>query len=112
MINQIEYYDIQKLKRVVWDSKFSRVALLCKKTLYILNKSFSLLTIIAEKFKVTSACWNNDGALIYTTKNHLKYALVNGDYGVLKCFSTPAYLVHVIKSLFSEVVNILIDQRS
>lgn len=100
MINQIEYFDIQRLKRAVWDSKFSRVALICKKTVYILNKSFSLLATIAEKFKVTSACWNNDGALIYTTKNHLKYALVNGDYGVLKCLSTPMYLVHVNKKTY------------
>jgi len=63
--------------------------------MYILNKSFNVLAIINETFKITSAVWNNDGVLIYTTKQHLKYSLTNGDSGIIKCLESPLYLVHV-----------------
>lgn len=96
-INQIEFTELQRLKRVAWNANFSQVALLSRKTMHILNKSFILLATINEKFKVTSAVWNNDGVLIYTTKTHLKYALTNGDEGILRCLETPIYLVYVTK---------------
>jgi len=51
------------------------------------------LTSINEQFKVSSAVWNTDGVLIYTTKTHLKYALVNGDQGIIKSLETPIYLI-------------------
>jgi len=93
LINQIDYTDIQHMKRVVWSNKYTHVALLCKKTVYILNKNFNLLTTINEQFKVSSAVWNNDGVLNYTTKTHLKYGLVNGDQGIIKSLETPIYLI-------------------
>ena len=81
------------MKRVVWSNKYTHVALLCRRTVYILNKNFNLLTSINEQFKVSSAVWNTDGVLIYTTKTHLKYALVNGDQGIIKSLETPIYLI-------------------
>lgn len=96
IVNQIEHTDISKLKHVVWNSKFNYVALLCKKNIFLLNKNFQLVGTVEEKFKVLSAAWNNDDVLVYTTQNHLKYSITNGDNGILKCLESPVYLVHVI----------------
>lgn len=84
------------MKHVVWNSKFSYCALLCHKTILLTNKSFSLIGTVEEKFKALSAAWNNDDVLVYTTQNHLKYSILNGDNGILKCLETPIYLVNVL----------------
>ena len=94
-MNQIEHNDALKLKHVVWNSKWSYVALLCHKTIFLLNKNFQLIGTVEERFKVLSAAWNNDDVLVYTTQNHLKYSILNGDNGILKCLETPIYLLTV-----------------
>ena len=94
-MNQFEYTDIHRLKHIVWNSRFSYGALLCKKTIYIVNKSFNVIGTIQEKFNVTSAAWNVDDVLLYTTQNHLKYSLLNGDFGLLQCLESPIYLITV-----------------
>jgi len=99
-MNQLEFTDLLRLKHVVWNSKFSYGALICKKTIYIVNKSFTLLGTIQEKFHVTSAAWNIDDVLVYTTQNHLKYSFLNGDYGILQCLEFPIYLIQVCFYLF------------
>jgi coatomer protein complex subunit alpha (xenin) len=33
--------------------------------------------------------------LVYTTVNHIKYLLPNGDAGIVRTLDTPLYLVHV-----------------
>mmetsp|Transcript_33418 Transcript_33418/g.30413 ORF Transcript_33418/g.30413 Transcript_33418/m.30413 type:complete len:504 (-) Transcript_33418:1241-2752(-) len=95
IINQIEFPEIGRLKRVVWSNNFSYCALICKKTLYIVNKQFNVQGTVQEKFNITSAVWNIDNVLIYTTSNHLKYSIINGDHGILKCIEVPFYLVYV-----------------
>jgi len=59
------------------------------------NKSFNVIGTIQEKFNVTSAAWNVDDVLLYTTQNHLKYSLLNGDFGILQCLEAPIYLIQV-----------------
>ena len=71
--------------------------------LILLNKHFSVACIIQEKFNVNSAVWNNDNVLVYTTTNHLKYALINGDYGILRCLDSPVYVINVIHQFFNYV---------
>lgn len=95
IVNQIEHSDLGKLKHVSWNSKFSYAALISKKTIFLVNKSFHLVGTVEEKFKVLSAVWNNDDVLVYTTQNHLKYSILNGDNGILKCLETPIYLLSV-----------------
>ncbi len=46
-----------------------------------------------EKFSIQSAFWERDNLLFYTTKNHWKYALLNGETGVLKTLEQPLHLV-------------------
>jgi coatomer protein complex subunit alpha (xenin) len=108
IVNQIDCYEVSKLKRVVWNSTYTNVALLCKKNLILLNKHFAIQSIIQEKFNVNSAAWNNDNVLIYTTTNHLKFALLNGDSGILRCLESPVY---VVGASDSEVVTMDRDAK-
>lgn len=65
------------------------------KDIIILNKLFANPIIISEKFSVISGIWSSDSVLMYTTNNHLKYSLLNGDSGILRCLDSPAYLLQV-----------------
>lgn len=58
-----------------------------------MNKTFNKICIIQEKFNVKCAIWSNETVLIYSTVNHLKYALLNGDTGILKCLEYPVNLL-------------------
>ena len=60
-----------------------------------MNKSFNKICVIQEKFNVKNAIWSNETVLIYCTVNHLKYALLNGDTGILKCLEYPIQLLKV-----------------
>ena len=77
--------------------------------LILLNKHFSVACVIQEKFNINSAVWNNDNVLVYTTTNHLKYALLNGDYGILRCLDSPVYVIAVIDKLYINKCLILFD---
>ena len=35
------------------------------------------------------------GVLVYTTLNHLKYCLPNGDHGIIRTLDVPVYLTKV-----------------
>lgn len=35
------------------------------------------------------------GVLVYTTLNHVKYCLPNGDHGIIRTLDTPVYLTKV-----------------
>ena len=63
----------------------------------LLNKNFVVTSVIQEKFNINSAVWNNDNILLYTTSNHIKFGLLNGDFGILRCLDSPAYIVAVNK---------------
>ena len=52
--------------------------------------------IVNEKFSVLSAVWSPENVLLFTTNNHLKYALLNGDTGILRCLDAPQNLVQVV----------------
>ena len=50
--------------------------------LAICNRKLQCLCTVNENMRLKSAGWDESGVLIYTTSNHIKYALTNG-YG--KC---------------------------
>jgi hypothetical protein len=35
------------------------------------------------------------GVLVYTTLNHIKYCLPNGDHGIIRTLDVPVYLTRV-----------------
>lgn len=52
-----------------------------------------------EKFNVKSLLWGKDNTtIIYTTINHIKFGLLNGDSGILKCTEQTTRVVKIDKN--------------
>lgn len=64
--------------------------------MYLMNKSFKKVVRVQETAKIVHAVWTKDNILIYTTYNHFKYLLPNGDKGILKSVSDIQYPVGMI----------------
>ncbi|KAI0090328.1 coatomer subunit alpha-2 [Irpex rosettiformis] len=99
-------YDIQQqktiaeittppVKYVVWSADGSLVALLSKHTITIANKNFSQHTLIHETIRIKSGAWDDAGVFVYSTLNHIKYCLAQGDHGVICTLDNPVYLTRV-----------------
>uniref|UniRef100_U5EW24 Coatomer subunit alpha n=1 Tax=Corethrella appendiculata TaxID=1370023 RepID=U5EW24_9DIPT len=86
---------ISKCKYVVWSNDMSHVALLAKHTLNICNRRLELLCSIQESARIKSGAWDDSGVFIYTTSNHIKYAIVNGDHGIIRTLDLPIYITRV-----------------
>jgi hypothetical protein len=50
---------------------------------------------VHETIRVKSAAWDANGVLIYTTLNHIKYCLPNGDNGIIRTLDVPLYITKV-----------------
>jgi len=87
------------VKYVVWSVDGNSVALLSKHSKFpfwlvriwrttpdfreilaitIANKSLTQSSLIHETIRIKSAAWDDSGVLVYTTLNHIKYALFQG----------------------------------
>lgn len=99
-------YDIQQqktvaelatplVKYVVWNHDSTMVALLSKHTIMLANKTLGQANLIHETIRIKSGAWDDAGVLLYTTLNHVKYALPNGDNGIIKTLEQPVYLTRV-----------------
>ena len=92
---QMGHAKIPKCRYVVWSSDMSTVALLSKHLVQICNKKLETLCSIHENTRVKSATWDDSGVLVYTTSNHIKYAITNGDHGIIRTLDTPVYLTRM-----------------
>lgn len=54
-----------------------------------------MLKQVHETIRVKSAAWDDNGVLIYTTLNHIKYCLPNGDSGIIRTLDMPVYITKV-----------------
>ncbi|KAL1757481.1 coatomer WD associated region-domain-containing protein [Schizophyllum commune] len=99
-------YDIQQqktlaeinsppVKYVIWSIDGSMVALMSKHTITIANKNFSQHSLIHETIRIKSGAWDDSGVFIYSTLNHIKYCLWNGDHGVICTLDNPVYLTRI-----------------
>ncbi|KAJ9474724.1 Coatomer subunit alpha [Pseudozyma hubeiensis] len=99
-------YDIQQqktlaeltsppVKYVIWSIDGGMVALLSKHTITLADKSFGSSNLIHETIRIKSAAWDESGVLLYSTLNHIKYALPQGDNGIIKTLEQPVYLTRV-----------------
>lgn len=84
-----------KAKYVVWSSDMSHVALLAKHTLTICNRNLEVLCSVQESTRVKSGAWDDSGVFVYTTSNHIKYSLTNGDHGIIRTLDLPIYITRV-----------------
>ncbi|KAK6334396.1 hypothetical protein TWF730_003610 [Orbilia blumenaviensis] len=99
-------YDIQQkktlaelpvsgVKYVVWTADGTQAALLSKHNIVIVNKNLEQLSSLHETIRIKSAAWDDSGVLLYSTLNHIKYTLPNGDNGIIKTLDQTVYLVKV-----------------
>ncbi|KAJ1737985.1 hypothetical protein LPJ68_005922, partial [Coemansia sp. RSA 1086] len=83
------------VKYIAWSADMSSVALLCKHTITLATSQLEQMCQIHETIRIKSATWDASGVLLYTTLNHIKFALPNGDSGVIRTIDNPVYLVRV-----------------
>ncbi|CAD7703860.1 unnamed protein product [Ostreobium quekettii] len=83
-------------KYVVWNQDMSRVALINKHSVTITDKMLNNSCTVHEHMRVKSAAFDPSGVLIYTSLNHIKYCLPNGDNGIIRTLDAPVYLTKVV----------------
>ncbi|KAI9800214.1 MAG: hypothetical protein M1825_004198 [Sarcosagium campestre] len=102
----IVLYDIQQkrnvaelsvtgVKYVVWSNDYRHVALLSKHNVTIATKNLEQISTLHETIRIKSATWDDAGVLLYSTLNHIKYTLLNGDNGIVRTLDQTVYLVRV-----------------
>lgn len=88
-----------RVKYVVWNKDYTALALLSKNQIILANKQLEQYCIITETVRLKGGAWdNNKPIFIYTTVNHVKYALYNGDRGILRGIESPVYATKVVGS--------------
>ncbi len=85
------------VKYVIWSSNMENVALLSKHAIIIANKRLVHTCTVHETIRVKSGAWDESGVFIYTTLNHIKYCLPNGDSGIVRTLDVPIYITRVSK---------------
>lgn len=83
------------VKYAFWNDKQDLVALLGKDSLIIAGKKLEQLCSVHETIRVKSGAWDENGVFIYTTLNHIKYCLRNGDHGIIRTLDVPIYITAV-----------------
>lgn len=87
---------VSGVKYVSWSKDGKHVALLTKHTVTIATaKDLKFVSSLHETIRIKSAAWDDSGVLLYSTLNHLKYTLLNGDSGIIKTLENTLYLVKV-----------------
>ncbi|KAF5734723.1 coatomer subunit alpha-1 [Tripterygium wilfordii] len=83
------------IKYVVWSNDMECVALLSKHAIVIAGKKLVHQCTLHETIRVKSGAWDDNGVFIYTTLNHVKYCLPNGDSGIIRTLDVPIYITKV-----------------
>ncbi|MBA0861913.1 hypothetical protein Goshw_002477 [Gossypium schwendimanii] len=83
------------VKYVVWSNDMESVALLSKHSIIITHKKLVHKCTLHETIRVKSGAWDENGVFIYTTLNHIKYCLPNGDSGIIRTLEVPIYITKV-----------------
>ncbi|CAI9735621.1 coatomer subunit alpha-like isoform X1 [Octopus vulgaris] len=86
---------VPKVKYVVWSQDMTHVALLSKHVIAICSRKLENVCTIHENIRVKSGAWEESGVFVYTTSNHIKYALTNGDHGIIRTLDLPIYISRV-----------------
>ncbi|RQM07621.1 hypothetical protein DH86_00002091, partial [Scytalidium sp. 3C] len=106
----VHLYDIQQkkstaelavtgVKYVVWSNDGLYAALLSKHNVTIVTKTLAQVSTLHETIRIKSATWDDAGVLLYSTLNHIKYTLLNGDNGIVRTLDQTVYLGRVVYCL-------------
>lgn len=104
--NSVINYDVQQrkelaeisatnVKYVSWSNSGQYLALLSKHTITIATKDLELVNSLHETIRIKSAAWDDSDVLLYSTLNHIKYTLLNGDNGIIKTLENILYITKV-----------------
>eukprot|EP01132_Coremiostelium_polycephalum_P002219 gene2219-2736_t len=104
--DKIFMYDIQQKKviseilapnvrYVIWSKDHNLVAFLSRESLTLATRKLEQICIVTESILPKSGVWDENGVFIYSTSNHLKYLLPNGDNGTIRTLETTIYLTGV-----------------
>ncbi|KAF4680391.1 hypothetical protein FOZ60_013580 [Perkinsus olseni] len=88
------------VRYVVWSKNMDYVAFLGKHNITLANgRNLELLHSLHENVRVKSGVWDETqpGVFVFTTLSHIKYTIVNGDYGIINSLSNVYYLCRVSK---------------
>mmetsp|Transcript_49934 Transcript_49934/g.159794 ORF Transcript_49934/g.159794 Transcript_49934/m.159794 type:complete len:1224 (+) Transcript_49934:158-3829(+) len=94
--SQIAELSTPHIKYVVWSGDMNLVALLSKHAIIVANKRLQHACTVHETIRVKSGAWDDSGVFIYTTLNHIKYCLPNGDSGIIRTLDVPVYITKVV----------------
>lgn len=83
---------ISRVKYVIWNNDCSSVAFLSKHQLTLANKQLEQFCTVNETLRLKGGCWDDSGNIfVFATSNHIKYALPNGDKGIIRGLEAPVY---------------------
>ncbi|VDM92463.1 unnamed protein product [Onchocerca ochengi] len=86
---------VPKVKYVIWSKNLEYAALLSKHTLTLVTRKLQILCTVQESTRLKSGAWEDEGVFLYTTSNHIKYALAVGDHGIIRTLDVPVYMLAV-----------------
>jgi coatomer subunit alpha len=92
---QLADIPVNGVKYVSWSNDGLYAALLSKHNVTIVTKTLELVSTLHETIRIKSATWDDTGVLLYSTLNHIKYTLLNGDNGIVRTLDQTVYLVRV-----------------
>ncbi|GAM85563.1 hypothetical protein ANO11243_035700 [Dothideomycetidae sp. 11243] len=92
---QLAELAVSGVKYVAWSSDGLHCALLSKHNVTIVTKQLEQVSTLHETIRIKSAVWDDAGVLLYSTLNHIKYTLMNGDNGIVRTLDQTVYLVRV-----------------
>ncbi|KAK5779414.1 coatomer subunit alpha PWA37_004288 [Arxiozyma heterogenica] len=85
----------KNVKYVTWSNDGQYVALMSKHTITIATKRLESINSMHETIRIKSAAWDESNVLIYSTLNHIRYSLLNGDRGIIKTLEDTLYITKV-----------------
>ncbi|KAN0034721.1 hypothetical protein ACTFIV_001253 [Dictyostelium citrinum] len=104
--DKVHMYDIQQKKLlceiqvhgvryVIWSKDRNYVAFLTRDFIVLANKKLEQICMVHETVLPKSGVWDDNGVFIYSTSNHLKYLLQNGDNGTIRTLESTIYITGV-----------------
>jgi coatomer subunit alpha len=92
---QLAELSVTGVKYVSWSNDGLYAALLSKHNVTIVTKTLEQVSTLHETIRIKSATWDDSGVLLYSTLNHIKYTLLNGDNGIVRTLDQTVYLIGV-----------------
>lgn len=92
---EIAELSVTGVKYVSWSSDGLHAALISKHNVTVVTKTLQQVSTLHETIRIKSATWDDAGILLYSTLNHIKYTLLNGDNGIVRTLDQTVYLVKV-----------------